>query len=193
MQSISDFFAELDHAWGDEAVPVILPLFGAGALVLQTAYYRATKDSDIFETLQHTASIKSRLQQLAGRDAVLHRRHRMYLEFVPNGIPFFPREPLWHPVPLRLRWLRIQALDITDVEVSKLARFHADDRQDIDEMVQRGLVSHTRLYERFVDAVHERSMDARADQLPAYVDRFHTVERDMFGTEESEIELPSWI
>ena len=77
--------------------------------------------------------------------------------------------------------------------MSKLARFHADDRQDIDEMIQRGLVSHTRLHERFVDAVKERSMDARADQLPDYIDRFHTVERDMFGTEESEIELASWI
>ena len=89
MQSISDFFFELDQALGDEGMHVVLPLFGAGDLVLQTAYYRATKDSDIFETLQHTASVKSRLQQLAGRETVLHRRHRMYLEFVPNGYRFF--------------------------------------------------------------------------------------------------------
>lgn len=193
MQSISDFFAELDVAWGDEPSPIVLPLFGAGALVLQTAYYRATKDSDIFETVQHTANVKARLQQLAGRDTALHRRHRMYLELVPNGIPFFPREPLWHPIPLRLRCFSIHALDIADVLVSKLARFHADDRQDIDEMIQRGLVSHSRMRDRFLDAVHERSMDARADELPDYVERFHIVERDMFGTEESEIELPSWI
>lgn len=60
-------------------------------------------------------------------------------------------------------------------------------------MVQRGVVSHARLYERFVGAVYERSMDARADQLPDYVDRFHSVERDMYGTEELEIERPSCI
>jgi len=39
-----------------------------------------------------------------------------------------------------------------------------------------------------------RSLDARADDLPAVVRRFHVVERDMFARSElSDIELPSWI
>jgi hypothetical protein len=37
------------------------------------------------------------------------------------------------------------------------------------------------------------SMDARAEDLPRYVKNLHTVERDFFGVEESEIELPPWV
>jgi hypothetical protein len=46
----------------------------------------------------------------------------------------------------RLHWL---ALDVVDVAVSKLKRFHANDQADIGAMIARGLVSHERLVERF--------------------------------------------
>jgi hypothetical protein len=36
-------------------------------------------------------------------------------------------------------------------------------------------------------------LDARAEDLPAYVEHLHRVERDAFGVEETEIELPDWI
>ena len=39
----------------------------------------------------------------------------------------------------------------------------------------------------------EVSGDARASDLPRYVENLHRVERDMRGVDETEIELLSWI
>ncbi|MBA2544360.1 MAG: hypothetical protein H0V17_32255 [Deltaproteobacteria bacterium] len=92
-----------------------------------------------------------------------------------------------------MRWFNLTVLDVVDVVVSKIARFDATDRSDIDAMIRKGLVDHAVFIERFRDAVDERSGAASADQLPKYVERLHTIERDMFGEDETDIELPSWI
>ncbi len=113
-----------------------------------------------------------------------------------NGIPFLPHVPLWHPVPdlnASLRRFEVLALDVVDVVVSKLKPFRPTDIDDIDAMIDRGLVPHDRLVERFRGAVDELVGDARASELPTYVDHLHRVERDMLGVAETEIELPSWV
>jgi hypothetical protein len=85
-------------------------------------------------------------------------------------------------------------LSIVEVCVAKLARFSASDRGDIDAMIQAGQFTHELFVTRFQDAVTERTFDARADELHVYIERFHTVERDLFlCTAETEIELPSWV
>jgi hypothetical protein len=84
-------------------------------------------------------------------------------------------------------------LDVVDVVVSKLKRFNANDQSDIDAMIERGLVPHDRLIDRFRAAVDEFMGDARAEDLPKYVANLHRVERDMLVVPETEIELPSWI
>jgi len=80
-----------------------------------------------------------------------------------------------------------------DVVVSKLTRFSPNDQSDVDAMIERGLVPHERLIERFRSALDEFSGDARAEDLPKYLANLHRVERDMIGITDSEIELPSWI
>jgi hypothetical protein len=80
-----------------------------------------------------------------------------------------------------------------DVVVSKLKRFHANDRADIAAMVDRELVPHDLLVDRFRSAVDAFSFDARAPDLPRYVANLHLVERDYFGVDETEIELPPYI
>jgi len=80
-----------------------------------------------------------------------------------------------------------------DVVVSKLKRFHADDRQDIAAMIDKGLVQHPVLVERFRSAVDRFSHEARADKLPRYVRNLHQVERDQFDVPETPIYLPDWI
>jgi hypothetical protein len=42
-----------------------------------------------------------------------------------------------------LAHFRIEVLDVVDVVVSKLKRFHANDLRDIEAMVDRDLVPHT--------------------------------------------------
>jgi hypothetical protein len=84
-------------------------------------------------------------------------------------------------------------LDVVDVVVAKLKRFHANDRSDIEAMVERDLVHHEALLARFRSAVDSYAADARADDLPRYVKNLHVVERDFLGVGETEIELPGWI
>lgn len=132
--------------------------------------------------------------QLGGPGSPLHQKHRLYLEFLAPGFPFLPVVPIWHAMPLpRVSRLRVEALDVTDVVVSKLARFHRVDRDDIAAMVTRGQVGHTRMIERFRSAVSRVWHDARADDLPRIVGALHRVERDLFGVAETSVDLPPWI
>ncbi len=175
---IDGLFLEIDAQWPPVADRVRLSVFGSGALLLRTDYRRGTKDGDVLETMDITAETKTRLLALAGRDSPIHKRRNIYVEVVPNA---------------RLEKLEIHALDIVDVVVSKLAPFRESDRIDIEAMIDRGLVPHDRLVDRFRSAVDYLLGDAREVDLRRYVEHLHIVERDMLGVDESEIELPSWI
>lgn len=68
MPPIDDFFRELDGLWAPPpAKRITLNAIGSGALMIQFAYARGTKDSDVLETVELTPSIRERLEQLAGR------------------------------------------------------------------------------------------------------------------------------
>jgi hypothetical protein len=194
---VEEFFREIDQLWPrSERSKVRLRIIGCGALMLQARYERGTKDSDVFETTDLSDQTKQHLVRIAGPGTDLDRRRSMYIDIVANGIPFLPHAPMWHPASAlntRLQCLELHVLDVVDVVVSKLKRFNANDRSDIDAMAERGLVPHARLLERFRAAVEEFSGDARASDLPKYVANLHVVERDMLGIEETEIDLPSWV
>jgi hypothetical protein len=194
MVSFDAFFQDLDAAWGARALHV--QIIGSAALMLQTDYYRGTKDSDVLETSALATEDKERLLEVGGRGSLLFARHHLYLDVVANGIPFLPHGPRFVPcVSLNnsLKALRIEVLDVVDVVVSKLKRFHANDQGDILAMIERELVPHEQFVERFKSAVDVFCMDARAEDLHVYVKRLHQVERDLFGVAPSEIELPSWL
>jgi hypothetical protein len=199
VQVIRDFFVEIDRLWPQQVAhgrKIRLSLIGCGALMLQASYERGTKDSDVFETIDLTAEIKQHLLALAGAGTELHKRRSIYLDIVPNGLPFLPHVPLWHPaddINRALQHFELRVLDVVDVVVSKLKRFHANDQSDIDAMIERGMVPHERLIDRFRAAVDEFIGDARAADLPRYIANLHRVERDMLLVPETEIELPSWI
>jgi Nucleotidyltransferase of unknown function (DUF6036) len=176
VQVISDFFTEIDRLWPSAETrgpKVRLSIIGSGALMLQASYERGTTDSDVFETTELGAE-----------------------NIVSNGVPFLPQVPVWHSVPKinsALQHLELVVLDVVDVVVSKLKRFLPKDQGDIDAMIERGLVPHERLVERFRSAVDSFLGDARAVELPAWIANLHRVERDMLLVPETEIELPSWI
>lgn len=137
-----------------------------------TDYQRGTKDSDVLETAELQKEIATRLTLLAGKGTELHLRRRIYLDIVPRALPFLPQEPCWRPLDTlnsSLAHLSLEALDVTDVAVSKLKRFIGSDRSDIAAMVERGLVPHALFVERFQSAVDSYLMDARAEDLPKYV------------------------
>jgi len=194
---IEQFFADVDAHWKpDGAERIRLRLIGSCALMLQADYVRGTKDSDVLETHQLAGDTGQKLLALAGSDTAMHRRHRLYIDIVPSGLPFLPQLPKWHPLAAAnasLKHLYLEALDVLDVVVSKLKRFNANDVSDIEAMVERGLVPHGALLDRFKDPVDWYVMDARASELPNYIRNLTRVERDLPGAGESDIELPGWI
>lgn len=196
MRRISDFVQDIDHRWtGTAAVKIRLRIIGSAALMLQTDYERGTKDSDVLETAQLTPEIRDLLRTLAGKGTPLHARHRLYIDIVSSGLPFLPQVPVCHELIAlnrSLRCLEIEVLDV-DVVVSKLKRFNANDISDIEAMVDREMVPHPSLIDRFRSAADAFQMDARASELPAYVRALHRVERDFFGVPETVIDLPGWI
>jgi hypothetical protein len=136
------------------------------------------------------------LEAIAGQRSKLHVRHKLYVDIVSRGLPFLAQAPTWVDVPdlnAGLTNFHVQVLHIVDVVVSKLKRFHLYDLQDVEAMVERGLVDHGLLIERFRDAVDGYLLDARAEDLPKYVENLHQVERDLFGVPETAIDLPSWL
>ncbi len=164
--------------------------------MLQTTYVRGTKDSDVLEAANLTPDIKAKLIQLAGPGTDLHRKHRVYLELVAPGLPFLPQPPSFHAVEDLngdLDHFEIEILDVVDVVVSKLKRFHANDASDISAMADLEKVQHARLIERFRAAVEAYSMDARTEDLPRYVRNLHRIERDCFQVDETQIKLPTWV
>jgi hypothetical protein len=164
--------------------------------MLQTDYERGTKDSDVLETSEITKAVRERLLRLAGVGSELHTKHKLYVEIVRSGIPFLSQKAVYHrqtPLNATLRHFNLEVLDVVDVVVAKLKRFSANDQSDIEAMIEKGLAPHDRLVSRFREAVDYYSGDARADDLPKYARNLHTVERDIIGVPETEIELPDWI
>ena len=195
MSQVDAFFRDLDRSWPlRAAAPVTLRLLGSTALILQTTFQRGTKDGDILETEELTVEIQSALLAVAGKDTAIHRRHRMYLEVLRAAFPFLPSEPLWHEVAgNHLDHFRLEALDVVDVAIAKLARFHKTDRDDIAAMVERDLIEPERFAKRFNSAVQRWWHDARADELPEIVRNFHQVQTDELFVRPSHVALPAWV
>ena len=187
----------MDRVWKPTGTDRIrLSIIGAGALLLQSSYERITKDSDVLETGDIDEGVRSQFEDLAGKGSRLWQRHKLYLDIVRAGLPLLPQQPKWVPIlglTASLVHFRIEVLHVVDVVVSKLKRFHANDRYDIQAMVDQGLVPHGLLLDRFRSAMDAFSLDARAAELPIYLANLHLVERDFLGTDETEIELPSYI
>lgn len=194
---LDDFLIELDQLWvplGEEPYP--LHLIGSMALFLQSNYRRGTKDNDILEVSSMSQNLTKQLQKIGGQGSRLAKKHRLYLDIVGSGIPFLPHPPIFHdiePINAKLKNFSIKALDITDVVISKLKIFRAQDVEDISRMVSMGMIDNEKLVSRFLSAMDRWSIDARAYDLPQYLENLHTVQRDMLFVEEVKVELPRWI
>lgn len=192
MSPIEQFFLDLNARWApSDASRLRLAVIGSSALFLQTSYQRGTKDADVLEVPPFDAATAEALLRIAGRGSPLHKRHRIYLEVVRSGVPFLPQNPSWHPAPFgeQLSNLDLRVLDVVDVVVSKIKRFSANDRADIDAMARHGRLPHAALVERFQDAIEWHKGDASAERIPDYVRNLNQVERDMLGVAESVFDL----
>lgn len=85
---VRKFLEGLDSVWAERSAKIELKVIGSTALMLQADYERGTKDSDVLETEALDPETQKRLLALAGQGIALHRRHRLYLDIVGNGVPF---------------------------------------------------------------------------------------------------------
>jgi len=195
MRAIEEFLREVDARWEPAAARRIpLRIIGAAALMLQADYERATTDSDVLESAELDRDTQRQLLSLAGPESPVQTRHGMYVQIVQSGIPFLPQVPNWRAVANLgdLVHFEVVALDIVDVVVSKLKRFKPRDEEHIAAMIERGLVPHDVLVDRFGLAVEWFKWDARAEEVPNYCANLNRVERDLLGVDETAFDL-SWI
>jgi hypothetical protein len=187
------FLIDLASRWTHPSRPLVR-IIGSTALMLRTDFDRMTKDSDILDTPELDDETKQRLRDLGGKDTDLAKQRNMYVDFVPNGLPLLPHAPRWHRVilPGAAATIAFDALDIVDVCVSKLRRFHGDDRLDIRAMIDRDLVAHESFVERFKNAIDDAQYTMGGAAVARCVEHFHDVERDVYGVEETEIEWTDW-
>ena len=181
------FLGDLDARWAGPRLE--LRVVGSTALFLQTPYNRGTKDSDVLQVGEIDAHAAA-LEVLGGKGSPLHVKHAVYLDLVGRGLLFMSREAVWHRAELRLAHFDVVVLDVVDVVVSKLIRFHSDDRADIDAMVTGGHVPHERFLAQFLGAMDAFVYDGRSDRLPGIIYNLHRVERDSFGLPETRIRVP---
>lgn len=80
------------------AEPQVLPIIGAGALMLRTRDERGTKDGDILQTRALDDRVKAQLLDLAGPRSKLFIRHRIYVDVIHEALPLLPGKPFWHPL-----------------------------------------------------------------------------------------------
>ncbi len=194
---IEQFLKDIEVEWkvaGSE--PISLRVIGSTALFLQTDYIRGTKDADILEVSGVSEKVWAQIKDIAGKNTRLANAHRLFMDLVIPGFPFLPQQPLFHPLSDlsgKLKFFYAEALDPLDVVVSKLKTFRPWDLDDIRAMVQRDLVNPIRLVERFESAKERWLLDARAPELPDYIENLHTIQRDYLFVPETPIELPDWL
>ena len=178
-EQFSDFLRDVDGHWGGPAAT--LHLLGSTALFLRTPYQRGTKDGDVLRTRDlDEGGHSKRLLDIAGPDSALYQKHRMYLDLVSRNIPMLPPEPLWHVYDIDgLEHLEVRVLDVADVCVSKLKRWTADDRDDVEAMIDLGHFDHARVVERLREVI-EVYWHEYPDHLQRMVGRFSELERDWF-------------
>lgn len=188
MNDVERFLWDVASAYA-QPQPLTLRIIGSTALILRTGYVRGTTDSDVLETVELDGATRTHLIELGGVGSKLAKRYGLHLQFVRSGIPLLPHPPKWHPIRLggERRSLSFEALDVVDVVVSKIKRFAPKDRSDIEAMIDLGRVPHERLVERFLSAIGELRYDARAEDLPICVKRFHEIERELFGVEPTDL------
>lgn len=136
--------AELvEHAGEGERLD--LYLIGRSALILRYGLNIGTKDVDIVQV--DGLSLQVKAVELFGKSTGNAERWGFYLEPVPQGLPPIPGTYCHRSEPMPGDWrvLRPMQPDPHDLAVTKLKRFHAKDREDLQILCDSGELDADRL------------------------------------------------
>lgn len=129
-----------------EGTTLNLYLIGRSPLIIRYGVGLATSDVD-FVWLLGSSELESKALDLFGKDTRNALDWGLYLQEVPQGLPPIPTgyDKRSVDIPGNWRVLRPKYPDPNDHAVTKLKRFHAKDRQDIQGMCDRGDLQEDRL------------------------------------------------
>jgi hypothetical protein len=130
---------------------VELRCLGGFVVTQQYGIGRETADIDFLAVIAQ--SPEDDIESLAGLGSKLHRKYRLYMQYVGIATPpvdyaarmirMFPSSP----------WKRLSlfALDATDIALSKLERNADRDREDVVRLARAGLIEPGMLKQRYVE------------------------------------------
>ena len=140
------FLSELD---GLLKGPVELRCLGGFVVTQQYGIGRETSDIDYLALAAQSRD--DHVEALAGLGSKLHRKYRVYTQYV--GIVTPPADYARRLIPMfpSAAWerLRLSALDATDLALSKLERNAERDREDVLRLARAGLLDPLILKERY--------------------------------------------
>jgi hypothetical protein len=136
------FLQAVDAALAEHARPgerLDLYLLGRSALILHYGLDLGTKDVDIVWTREEKG-LEEKALELFGEGSPNGGRWGLYLEKVPQGLPPLPQGycKRCREIPGDWQVLRPKQPALHDLAVTKLKRFHAKDREDLQVMCDRG-------------------------------------------------------
>jgi hypothetical protein len=150
-KDIMNFFDVVDaelvrHAGPDDTLE--LYVIGRSALVIGLGSQLQTKDVDVVKV---HSPLLDKAEEVFKKDAPEHELHGFYLDVVSSGLPPLPSGFQSRCIEVEGPWrvIRLKRLEVHDLVVSKLKRFHQGDRQDVQIICDtEGIEEHT-LRERF--------------------------------------------
>jgi hypothetical protein len=166
MEELQRFLHELDDALKPFAGPgERLNLYQIGRMSLVQHFHlpNTTRDFDVLR--EHDSPLLEQALKLFGKDTERARRLGIYLEIVPEGLPPIPAGYRTRCVDVPGPWsvLRLRRPDPYDLAVTKLKRFAAKDREDIQFLCDHGHVSDINKLRQVLDSaflwVHEKDDD----------------------------------
>ena len=130
--SLLGYLAVLDRRLIDTGKSTRLYLSGGAAVVLAYGSTERTKDVDAFVAERN--EVLYELQVWAGKNTVIAKREGYFFEVVP---PIYPMAPGMFERALPIDGLNLQAItpfaiELHDIIITKLGRYHAKDRSDIE-------------------------------------------------------------
>lgn len=139
----------------DELLKSAVELHCLGGFVVTQQYGIGRETSDIDFLSAVARSPEDNVEVLAGLGSALHRKYRVYLQYVGIATPPCNYATRLQPMFPDETWkrLRLLALDPTDIALSKLERNADRDRDDVLRLARAGLVDSQTLKARYYDEV----------------------------------------
>lgn len=162
-EQIRHFLDQLDEAlaaYAGKGVHFEMYHLGRSALMVHHGFGLATKDIDI--VAGENAELDQKAVELFGKGTAKANQLGLYLDMVPHGIPPLPRQFRSRCELVAGPWqvLRLWRLEDHDLAATKLKSFRPQDREDLQALCDRGLLTAQKLRASLEEAFPWRSPKA---------------------------------